>query len=897
MVFAAFRKKNKRPEQPPVTRRRARSKDNFRHSPVPELEGEDEDYGSENEDWAIHRIATAPTMASTPPRRSLDPSYDNNNKAHNVSMTSTASSSGGGAWRKRQQERQSQTGKRWSPPKQSQYSNKRLDVNGKPPSPIDPTVVQDDDEEDEEDDYEQEQQVWSHHVKPISDDDRHPMMAPSGRSRSPIVVSDQAPNWAVRTDELRKSGRPHKTRRSRSNPLVQSQKSSGALSVVSPSPRARRRRPGRNGRRRALSDDEDDNRLLHSPSSDDHAEDTKGKGRRRRSHSSPQSPQSVESPVALLRPPSATGPLALLRRRSRDAAGAPGPQDLQHQEEAPPPEGAMEWMQSLSFHSDGTDDQSIEVMTQETKQQLADQPSLSETMFPANMAVPSPIAPTSARRRRSEQAPSTPPKHAQPIRASQSKDIEPELEDLPPTTGLTPRRTTSLGSVNNTPPPSRKASPSPFLLQLEQQEDEDDRTKDDDIPVDKNRGANKTIRSRPSREEMSGYENEDDDNDEDEEEEEDVRLQDIRDKHHTLSPTPPPPLRPRSTQRPHSPYQVETVASTSTTQSPLEPTRRSSSRSRRSMSASRRRSSRSKSRSRSARRSRPVREEEDSKDGTRTYDSQTTDGTSLRQEFRQAMDETVQKVVETFRCHPDLTPQQILSNPTNVMNLFYDTLLCVPAKDPAAERQRPYYNEAFTKEWLRQMTNVGMSILYLQPPRSPGNELSDEWKGRSVQLSIVPGGTSSSDPDAIQPKLQWSTMAGGKSSLVVTTSICLLHIHSILTTTSSTEGGSFSGIDMQDEEDDEYRESASNTQNNCFLTITSERGQVHMFEAESEEARDRLLNGLRNVITRLSFHLIAGDARASVELYHENPTGDGELPRLPNPRLNMNRIAHALLDS
>jgi len=83
----------------------------------------------------------------------------------------------------------------------------------------------------------------------------------------------------------------------------------------------------------------------------------------------------------------------------------------------------------------------------------------------------------------------------------------------------------------------------------------------------------------------------------------------------------------------------------------------------------------------------------------------------------------------------------------------------------------------------------------------------------------------------------------------------------------------------------------------CFLTITSESGDVHMFEANSVEERDELVNGLRNVIARLSFHLMTGDATASVELYKDDEgLEDGDLPSLPNPRLNMNRIAHAMLD-
>jgi len=88
----------------------------------------------------------------------------------------------------------------------------------------------------------------------------------------------------------------------------------------------------------------------------------------------------------------------------------------------------------------------------------------------------------------------------------------------------------------------------------------------------------------------------------------------------------------------------------------------------------------------------------------------------------------------------------------------------------------------------------------------------------------------------------------------------------------------------------------------CFFSITSRSGDVHVFEANSPSERDRIVNGLKNVIARLTFHLIAGDVKGSSELYCDDALPDGgsnpaELPMLARPHQAMNRISHALLDS
>jgi hypothetical protein len=234
---------------------------------------------------------------------------------------------------------------------------------------------------------------------------------------------------------------------------------------------------------------------------------------------------------------------------------------------------------------------------------------------------------------------------------------------------------------------------------------------------------------------------------------------------------------------------------------------------------------------------------------------------------------TAGKIMDALGCGKDTTIAGY-----SVANMFYDTAnACDPqAKEPVS--RRPYFNEAFAKEFLQKLLAKGINVLYLQPPLAPGND-SPDWKGRTVTLMIEPGVAGSES--AIQPKLEWTTLAGGRNFEVDTSSLALLRILSI---TGSAQ-------EMMEEGDDD--------KDLCFFTVTSDTGDVHIFEASSPGERDQIVNGLKNVIARLTFHLIAGDTTASSELYAANADSKSasveDQPGLVNPKQAMNRIAHTLL--
>ena len=209
----------------------------------------------------------------------------------------------------------------------------------------------------------------------------------------------------------------------------------------------------------------------------------------------------------------------------------------------------------------------------------------------------------------------------------------------------------------------------------------------------------------------------------------------------------------------------------------------------------------------------------------------------------------------------------VTKQPLQVMDLFYD-------KNPAVEtaEERPFFDANFSQQFLADLQK-GISLLYLQP------DAHDDWKGRSVILTLVPGETGSSE--AIQPKLQWSTMPGGMHLQRLTTTVNLLQVMNVSTQVGELEDG-------DDDIDD---------RDLCFWSLTTTSGEVHIFEAASAKQKEKMVAGLSNILSRLAFHLIVGDTQASNELYTQETKLDaGELPSLPSPWQNMNRLAHALLD-
>jgi hypothetical protein len=234
---------------------------------------------------------------------------------------------------------------------------------------------------------------------------------------------------------------------------------------------------------------------------------------------------------------------------------------------------------------------------------------------------------------------------------------------------------------------------------------------------------------------------------------------------------------------------------------------------------------------------------------------------------------------ETFR------EISLSKNPVRrLIDLFYDNA-CTSAN--LAESNRPYFDEDFSLRFIRRMTTKGVALLYLQAPGTVGNRTSD-WKGRTVAMHLKKGSPDPNEHESVQPRISWTTVVGGQTHDALTTSIDLFDIVSIK---SSSRDELLANPGLEEEREDF-----------CFFTITVSNGQVFVFESNTLDERDSLVNGLKNVISRLAFQITVGDVSALKELYLEEDVLTskaaltGDLPVLPNPMQAINRIAHIMLD-
>lgn len=135
------------------------------------------------------------------------------------------------------------------------------------------------------------------------------------------------------------------------------------------------------------------------------------------------------------------------------------------------------------------------------------------------------------------------------------------------------------------------------------------------------------------------------------------------------------------------------------------------------------------------------------------------------------------------------------------------------------------------------------------------------------------------------PRLEWSTPGGGSrqgNRESSTTSIGLLDILSIV---DSVEGESgLDGVALEEED-------------LCFFSVTTNEGIVYMFEAVTFEERDRIVNGLKNLLARLSFQVVSGDEALTNELFERAAPHEGELPSLQTKAQHLTLLTHAFLDS
>jgi hypothetical protein len=175
--------------------------------------------------------------------------------------------------------------------------------------------------------------------------------------------------------------------------------------------------------------------------------------------------------------------------------------------------------------------------------------------------------------------------------------------------------------------------------------------------------------------------------------------------------------------------------------------------------------------------------------------------------------------------------------------------------------------------------NFGYALVHHYQPAT--NE--DDLIGRSVTLILRPGICNAIQ--VVPPQLEWSTMGGGQQTEIETKSIGLLDIHSIAASNAEDQNDDNRGDEVVEEEDDDDMQ--------CFFSVTTKQGHVHVMEAITSDESLRLVAGIKNIVARLSKQLIVGDVHAVSDFYENS--GEPDEIRL-TPEEAMVRLSHSFFD-
>jgi hypothetical protein len=276
---------------------------------------------------------------------------------------------------------------------------------------------------------------------------------------------------------------------------------------------------------------------------------------------------------------------------------------------------------------------------------------------------------------------------------------------------------------------------------------------------------------------------------------------------------------------------------------------------------------------------------------------------------RMSPEAVTKKLLQAFSCAGDMLPEKLQKHIPNI-NACATDYTCMPTtmSKQMVPKRKPLYNDQFAVDFLdvryrdvcvvcvcavtrmfhltywfvfvflsQELLNVGFALVSHQPP----TEEQPDWIGRSVTMLLRPGICNAKT--TAPPQLEWSTMGGGMAPRVETKSVALLKIHSV--TNSPTD----------DENNQEGRDDNDEAQErNCFFTLTTNQGEVHVFETIATEESDRSVSGIKNLVARLSTQLISGDTNAFADFYNNNSGEPNEIKFTPDEA--MVRLSHSFFD-
>lgn len=208
--------------------------------------------------------------------------------------------------------------------------------------------------------------------------------------------------------------------------------------------------------------------------------------------------------------------------------------------------------------------------------------------------------------------------------------------------------------------------------------------------------------------------------------------------------------------------------------------------------------------------------------------------------------------------------------------------------------------ERLVTAFQSEVVHKGIKLIYHESPARAST--NPNWIQSTVKLFLRPGDCCNSR-SVRHPRLAWAVLpvvsrmkaAGGGGAALSSsgnemwTTLGLMDIHSVLSadgagnTAASSPGDPTSG--------------GGAAGSSGFFSVISGTGAVYVFEAPAAEERDRIVAGLRALISRLARSIVSGDADVIGELFSEDAGQlTGELPSLVSPWRALGRVTHAFLD-
>jgi len=224
-----------------------------------------------------------------------------------------------------------------------------------------------------------------------------------------------------------------------------------------------------------------------------------------------------------------------------------------------------------------------------------------------------------------------------------------------------------------------------------------------------------------------------------------------------------------------------------------------------------------------------------------------------------------------------------------------DTLCGAEVKEKDVVDLEIEQEQQFTMKFNSQIIRDGIKVIYHEPPKKLS--ATPDWSQSTVKIFLRPGDCH--DKKLKQPCLTWAVLQVASrfndANTFNTEEKCLWHRLELLdidTIVAAPEEKVFASRDGWSPD------SSNSVSTSTFFSMTTHStGLVHIFEAASVMERDYIIRGMKGIISRLAFNIIAGNTDVIGEHYSEDAGQmTGELPSLRSPRQALRDLTHTFLD-